>query len=144
MFNNVGFQLWHMSLRISAVKRLARETAELVSEAESSWSGGDLAELRTIAETAGLLATQADQAWSRLHEVAHSFDPGLTEPTESGVVIVHNRGDNAGAAAAVGEVWREMTCVDDAQRVALRADDLLVRLGMEPRHIMGTMAAPAQ
>jgi hypothetical protein len=139
VYDNVGFQLWNMSKRLSAVERLGHETTALLSQADRSggWDASDLGELREIARDTRWVAGQAGDVWSRLQEITVTFASGVIEPSDSGPAIVHNRGEDPVAAAAVRKVWEETSYEADACSLARRFDDLLLRRGMEPRNIMG-------
>jgi len=106
--NNVGWQLWNMSKRISSAKWAAHRARQVLDDPEMgrTFSTPGLARLVELVGELEHRAVEADRLWQRLQAVANESDPDLTEPVD-GIAVVHNHGDDPVTMGRVRKVWGE-------------------------------------
>jgi hypothetical protein len=114
--DNVGWNTWNMSKRLSSAKQFARSAREYVVELEESKMTPP-----DVLETAKALlacleddAAQADDTWEKIRLVVSSGDPTLIDPPEGGVSCIHNHGSSPALMESVWAVWAEDHSVSDA------------------------------
>lgn len=105
--NNVGWQVWNMSNRVSSVKRSARRARAVHDDPEAwrTWSTAGLLHLIGLTAELEERALDADQLWRAVQDTANGSDPGLLEPAD-GMSVVRNHGDDPVTMARVLAVWK--------------------------------------
>jgi hypothetical protein len=113
---DVRWNTWNMSKRISTVKGFARSARAYVAELEETQlTSPDLLETaRNLLACLEDDAAQANNTWERIRLVVSSGDPALIDPPDNGVCVIHNHGANPSLMERVWAVWAEDQSVSDA------------------------------
>ena len=124
--DNVGWNLWNMSKRISTVRNDASRAHQALDDplVTAGLSTQDLARLTELSAQLDVLATEAQELWRDLQQAARTSDPTLVEPGE--VAVIRNHGDDPRTMAAVRRVWGEGSSTIDAGWRAKEELDLLL------------------
>ena len=131
--NNVGFQMWNMSKRLSAVSSGAQLAAQELKRhrAAKDLNPEDFAEIEQIADEYEKCAASADQTWTRLVEVTKQSDPTLVDESDI-VAVIGNHGSDSALMSQVQAVWQKDTSVTESRILSVRLNGFLARFPEEP------------
>lgn len=103
---NAGFTAWNISKRISSARNHARVAHELVDAIEDrdSLQYANIQGLLRQIEDAGV---RAMITWERIEAAVNDLEPGLIEPTESGISVIQAGGSNPAVLDAIHAIWGE-------------------------------------
>ena len=131
--DNVGFQIWNMSKRLSAVNGGARRAAQELKRhrATKDLVPEDIAEIEQIADEYEKCSASADQTWVQLVEVTKRSDPTLVDESDI-VAVIGNHGSDSALMSHVQAIWQKDTSVAESRIQSVRLNGFLARFPEEP------------
>jgi hypothetical protein len=126
---NVGWTLWNLSKRISAVKYETREAQKSLETHTklNDWPIEDLFDLRVLADQLQNCAKRADEIWRRLQEVVNESDSDLIDQHD-GIAVIHGGGSRPELSERIRVIYGADNSDAESQNLSTRINNLKAKV----------------